>query len=70
MSGGILIFAILGPVALIVGIGMMIVALRGGVGENPKSTAMLIAGMMAAAFGLLLTAFAVGNAGGPVGAAQ
>ena len=70
MSGGILIFAILGPVALVVGMGMMIVALRGGVGENPKSTAMLIAGMMAAAFGLLLTAFAIGNAGSPVGAAQ
>ena len=69
MSGGVLIFAILGPVALIVGIGMMIVALRGGVGENPKSTAMLIAGMMATAFGLLLTAFAIGNAA-PVGAAR
>ena len=53
----------------IVGIGMMIVALRGGVGENPKSTAMLIAGMMATAFGLLLTAFAIGNAA-PVGAAR
>ena len=49
---------------------MMIVAIRGGVGENPKSTAMLIAGMMATAFGLLLTAFAIGNAGGPVGAAR
>ena len=70
MSGGILIFAILGPVALIVGMGMMIVALRGGVGENPKSTAMLIAGMMATAFGLLLTAFAIGTSGGPVGAAR
>jgi hypothetical protein len=44
--------------------------MSGGVGENPKSTAMLIAGMMAAAFGLLLTAFAIGTAGGPVGAAQ
>ena len=70
MSGGVLIFSIPGPIALVVGIGMMIIAIRGGVGENPKSTAMLIAGMMAAAFGLLLTAFAVGNAGGPVGAAQ
>ena len=68
MSTGFLIFAILGPIAFIVGIGMMIVAIRGGVGENPKSTAMLIAGMMATAFGLLLTAFAIGNASGPVGA--
>ena len=70
MSGGILLFAVVGPIALIIGIGMMFVAIRGAVGENPKSTAMLIAGMMAAAFGLLLTAFAIGNAGGPVGAAQ
>ena len=70
MSGGVLIFATLGPIALVVGIGMMVVAIRGGVGENPKSPAMLIAGMMAAAFGLLLTAFAIGNAGSPLGAAQ
>ena len=70
MSTGFLIFAILGPIALIAGIAMMIVAIRGGVGENPKSTAMLIAGMMATAFGLLLTAFAIGTSGGPVGAAQ
>jgi hypothetical protein len=70
MSGGTLLFMIVGPVALVVGTVMMILAIRGGVGENPKSTAMLIAGMMAAAFGLLLTAFAIGNASGPVGAAQ
>jgi len=70
MSGGTLIFSIVGPIALLVGIGTMIVAIRGGVGENPKSTAMLIAGMMAAAFGLLLTAFAIGMSGGPVGAAS
>ena len=65
-----LIFAVVGPIALLVGIATMIVAIRGCVGENPKSTAMLIAGMMAAAFGLLLTAFAIGTAGGTVGAAQ
>ena len=70
MSGGILLFAVVGPIAFIIGVGMMIVAIRGGVGENPKSTALLIAGMMATAFGLLLTAFAIGNAGGPVGAAR
>ena len=52
------LFIILGPIALIAGIVVMIVAMRGGVGENPKATAMLIAGMMAATFGLLLTAFA------------
>ncbi len=53
-----IIFMILGPVALLIGVTMMIVALRGGVGTSPKATAMLIAGMMATAFGLLLSAFA------------
>ena len=53
-----IIFMILGPVALLIGVTMMIVALRGGVGTSPTATAMLIAGMMATAFGLLLSAFA------------
>jgi len=53
-----IIFMILGPIALLAGVTMMIVALRGGVGTSPKATAMLIAGMMAAAFGLLLSVFA------------
>jgi hypothetical protein len=52
------LFAILGPIALLTGIAMMIVAMRSGVGTSPKATAMLIAGMMATAFGLLLSAFA------------
>ena len=53
-----IIFMILGPVALLIGVTMMIVALRGGVGTSPRATAMLIAGMMATAFGLLLSVFA------------
>ena len=53
-----IIFMILGPAALLIGVTMMIVALRAGVGTSPKATAMLIAGMMATAFGLLLSAFA------------
>jgi hypothetical protein len=53
-----IIFMVLGPIALLAGMTMMIVALRGGVGTSPKATAMLIAGMMAAAFGLLLSVFA------------
>ena len=52
------LFMVLGPVALIAGIAMMIIAIRSGVGTSPKATAMLIAGMMAAAFGRLLSAFA------------
>jgi hypothetical protein len=63
---GILLFLIVGPIAMLVGIGAMIVAIRGGVGENPKSTAMLIGGMMATAFGMLLTAFAIGNSSAPI----
>ena len=53
-----IIFMILGPVALLIGVTMMVIALRGGVGTSPRATAMLIAGMMATAFGLLLSAFA------------
>ena len=63
------LFMILGPAALLAGAAMMVVAIRsGGVGEQPKSTVMLMAGMMAATFGLLLTAFAV--FGQPVEAAR
>lgn len=54
------LFMIIGPVAMLAGVTMMVLAIRGGVGENPKSTAMLIAGMMGCAFGMLLTAFAFG----------
>ena len=58
------LFTIVGPVAMLAGAAMMILAVRsGGVGTVPKSTAMLIAGMMAAAFGMLLTAFAIGSSG-------
>jgi uncharacterized membrane protein HdeD (DUF308 family) len=55
------LFITLGPIAILAGVTMMIIAVRGGVGRNPKSTAMLIAGMMGCAFGLLLTAFAIGT---------
>lgn len=57
------LFMIIGPIAMLAGIAMMIAAIRGGVGQNPKSTAMLIAGMMATTFGMLLTAFAIGTSG-------
>ncbi len=62
------LFMILGPIALLAGVAVMVVAIRSGVGENPKGTAMLIAGMMACAFGMLLTAFSI--AGQPVEAAR
>ena len=58
------LFMIAGPIAILAGVAMMVVAVRsGGVGERPKSTVMLMAGMMVATFGLLLTIFAtVGRA--------
>lgn len=60
---GLTLFMIVGPIAMLGGVAAMIAAIRGGVGEDPKSTAMLIAGMMASAFGMLLTAFAIGSTG-------
>ena len=52
------LFMIVGPIAILIGVAMMIIAIRnGGVGTVPKSTVMLMAGMMATAFGMVLTAF-------------
>ncbi len=63
------LFMIVGPIAILAGGGVMVAAIRsGGVGERPKSTVMLMAGMMACAFGMLLTAFSI--AGQPVEAAR
>ena len=59
MSG----FLIVGALALLAGLAMLAVAVRGRPGENPKSTVLLIAGMMASAFGILLGAFAIGARG-------
>ncbi len=68
MSGATL-FMIFGPIAILAGVTMMIIAIRsGGVGERPKSTVMLMSGMMACAFGIMLTAFSI--AGQPSGAAR
>ena len=57
------LFMIVGPVAILAGVAAMVAAIRTGVGQNPKSTAMLIAGMMGCAFGMLLTAFVIGSSG-------
>lgn len=63
------LFMIIGPVAILAGVAAMVIAIRsGGVGEQPKSTVMLMAGMMACAFGMILTAFSI--AGQPVEAAR
>ena len=63
------LFMIVGPIAILAGVSMMVIAVRsGGVGETPRSTVMLMAGMMACAFGMVLTAFSI--AAQPVEAKQ
>ena len=59
MTGTEILFIALGAIALLVGIGMLTAGIRGKAGETPRHTILLIAGMMATAFGLLLVAFAV-----------
>ena len=57
-----ILFIVLGSLAVLVGLAMLISALRGRVGESRKSTALLIAGMMVLAFGLVLGGFAIAYA--------
>jgi hypothetical protein len=52
----------IGAVAFLAGVAMLVRAIRGRPGEDPKSTAMLIAGMMITAFGLLMAGFAIAYA--------
>ena len=63
MVGDLKIFYVaIGVVAMLGGLAMLVRAIRGRPGENPKATAMLIAGMMITAFGLLMAGFAIGFA--------
>ncbi len=55
-----IIYVAIGAIAVVVGLVMLVRAIRGGPGENPRATAMLIAGMMITAFGLLMAGFAIG----------
>ncbi len=48
-----------GLVALLGGLATLAITLRRNRREQPKQVAMLIAGMMATAFGLYITAFAI-----------
>ena len=57
-----MIYVASGVVAMLGGLAMLVRAIRGRPGENPKATAMLIAGMMITAFGLLMAGFAIGFA--------
>ena len=57
-----ILYVVIGVVALVVGVVMLLRAIRSRPGENPKATAMLIAGMMITAFGMLMAGFAIGFA--------
>ena len=59
MSGANLLFVAIGAVSLLLGLAVLVAAIRGEPGTDPKSTAMLIAGMMVTAFGLLMAGFAI-----------
>ncbi len=63
MTGNLIIlYVAIGAASVLVGLGVLVAAIRGAPGTDPKSTAMLIAGMMATAFGLLMAGFAIGFA--------
>jgi hypothetical protein len=62
VSGANLLFLIVGVIATLAGLGMLIAALRGRVGESKRATGLLIAGMMALAFGLVMSGFAIAYA--------
>jgi hypothetical protein len=62
MGGLNIIYVAIGALSLLAGLVMLVRAIRGRPGEDPRSSAMLIAGMMAAAFGLLMAGFAIAYA--------
>jgi len=66
MSQTNLLFVAIGAASLVLGITVLVNAIRGAPGTDPKSTAMLIGGMMVTAFGLLMAGFAIAySTGGP-----
>ena len=62
MTSANLLFIALGAIALAGGLAVLVAGIRGKPGEVPRHTAMLIGGMMATAFGLLMIAFAISAA--------
>ena len=57
-------FIPIGAVSVVIGLAVLVIAIRGNPGTDPRSTAMLIAGMMATAFGLLMAGFAIAYSAG------
>lgn len=65
-----IVYLVVGVIALLAGLAMLGKASKQrGEPDNPRATAMLIAGMMVATFGLLMSAFWIAFATGR-GAAQ
>jgi len=60
-----ILYVAIGAVSLLLGVSVVVMAIRGEPGTDPKSTAMLIAGMMITAFGLLLAGFAIAYSTAP-----
>lgn len=52
-------FIVLGVIAAITGTALVVTGIRGGPDAHPRNMAMLIGGMMMAAFGLLIGGFAI-----------
>ena len=51
-------FIFLGIIAALIGVVLLVNAIRGGV-HTPRNAAMLIGGMMLAAFGIVISGFAI-----------
>jgi uncharacterized membrane protein HdeD (DUF308 family) len=62
MTATNILFVVLGTLSALSGAALLVAALRGTPGQSKRSTAQLIAGMMALAFGLVLAAFAIAYA--------
>ena len=59
-------FVVIGAIALVAGLALLVTGIRKHEAQHPKHVAMLIAGMMITAFGLLLGGFAIAyTAAGP-----
>ena len=62
MTAANILFVVVGALALLAGLFMLVTGIRGGVEARPRNQVLLIAGMMSAAFGLVLGGFAIGYA--------
>jgi len=52
-------FVILGAIAVVAGLTLLVIAIRHQGEQRPRYAAMLIAGMMMTAFGLVIAGFAI-----------